>query len=63
MEELDTDILYDNVMNKFVWGGANDPKVNLDYNHIRTLIVVKARLIYARLAKALYCRREKRKGC
>jgi hypothetical protein len=50
---IDTDILYDNVMNKFVWGGANDPKVNLDYNHIRTLIVVKARLIYGRLAKAL----------
>jgi hypothetical protein len=50
---IKTDILYDNVMNKFVWGGANDPKVNLDYNHIRTLIVVKARLIYARLAKAL----------
>jgi tetratricopeptide (TPR) repeat protein len=40
-------------MSKFVWGGANDPKVNLDYNHIRTLIVVKSRLIYARLAKAL----------
>jgi hypothetical protein len=50
---IDTDILYDNVMNKFVWGGANDPKVNLDYHHIRTLIVVKSRLIYARLAKAL----------
>jgi hypothetical protein len=50
---IDTDILYDNVMNKFVWGGANNPKVNLDYNHIRTLIVVKSRLIYARLAKAL----------
>jgi tetratricopeptide (TPR) repeat protein len=40
-------------MNKFVWGGAKDPKVNLDYNHIRTLIVIKARLVYARLAKAL----------
>jgi hypothetical protein len=50
---IDTNILYDNVMNKFIWGGANNPKVNLDYNHIRTLIVVKARLIYARLAKAL----------
>jgi hypothetical protein len=50
---IESDILYDNVFNKFVWGGANDPKVNLDYNHIRTLIVVKARLIYARLAKAL----------
>ncbi len=49
----DASIMYDNVMNKFVWGGANNPRVNLDYNHIRTLIVVKARLIYARLAKAL----------
>ena len=50
---IDTDILYDNIMNKFVWGGANDPKVNLDYNHIRTLIVVRARLNYAKLAKVL----------
>jgi hypothetical protein len=50
---INTDILYDNVINKFVWGGANDSKVNLDYNHIRTLMVVKARLSYARLAKAL----------
>jgi hypothetical protein len=50
---VDTKILYDNVMNKFVWGGANDPDVNLDYHHLRTLIVIKARLIYARLARAL----------
>ena len=50
---IDSDILYDNIMNKFVWGGANDPDVNLDYNHIRTLIVIKSRLNYARLAKAL----------
>jgi len=50
---IDTDILYDNIMNKFAWGGANDPGVNLDYNHIRTLIVVRSRLNYAKLAKAL----------
>jgi hypothetical protein len=50
---IDTDILYENLINRFVWGGANDKKVNIDYNHIRTLIVVKARLNYARLAKAL----------
>jgi len=50
---IDSDILFDNIMNKFVWGGANDPDVNLDYNHVRTLIVIKARLIYVRLAKAL----------
>ena len=50
---IDTDILYDNMMNKFVWGGANDEKVNIDYNHKRTIIVIKARQNYARLAKAL----------
>jgi hypothetical protein len=53
---IDPDILYDNVMNKFVWGGANDRNVNLDYHHIRTLMVVKARLGYARLAKELASR-------
>jgi hypothetical protein len=50
---INTDILYENMMNKFVWGGANVPGVDIDYNHRRTLIVVKARMNYARLAKAL----------
>jgi len=50
---IDTDILYDNMLNKFVWGGANEKGVNIDYNHTRTIIVIKARMNYARLAKAL----------
>jgi hypothetical protein len=50
---IDPDILYNNIMNKFVWGGANNPRVNLDYNHIRTLIVIKSRLNYAKLAMSL----------
>ncbi|HUX96123.1 MAG TPA: DUF2723 domain-containing protein [Bacteroidales bacterium] len=50
---IDTDILYENIINKFVWGGANTPGVNIDYNHKRTIIVVKARMNFARLAKAL----------
>jgi hypothetical protein len=50
---IDTDILYENMFKKFAWGGANDENVNLDYNHRRTLTVVKARLHYARLAKEL----------
>jgi hypothetical protein len=40
-------------MNKFVWGGAKEKGVNIDYNHQRTLMVIKSRLNYARLAKAL----------
>ena len=50
---IDTDILYDNLMNKFTWDGTNKKGVNIDYNHRRTLLVIKARLNYARLAKAL----------
>jgi hypothetical protein len=50
---VDTEIMYNNMMNKFVWGGANDPKVNLDYHHKRTLMVVRSRLNYAKLAEAL----------
>ena len=50
---IDTDILYENMMNRFVWGGASDKNVYLDYNHKRTLTVIKARSNYARLAKAL----------
>ncbi len=50
---IDADILYDNMMNKFVWGGAKEKGVDIDYNHKRTLTVVKARYNYARLARAL----------
>ena len=50
---VDADILYDNMMNKFVWGGAKEKGVDIDYNHKRTLAVVKARYNYARLAKVL----------
>ncbi|MFO7853536.1 MAG: glycosyltransferase family 117 protein [Bacteroidota bacterium] len=50
---IDTDILYDNLMNKFTWGNTNDPDVYLDHYHRHTLLVVRARLNYAKLAKAL----------
>ena len=50
---IDTDILYENMIKKFLWRGANKKSVDLDYNHKRTLMVIKARLNYARLAKAL----------
>lgn len=59
---VDTDLLYDNMMNHFVWGGANDPNVNIDYYHKRTLTVVRARLMYARLAGELAARGDKTKA-
>jgi hypothetical protein len=58
---IDADILYNN-MNKFVWGGANDPKVYIDHFHKRTMLVIRARLNYARLAKALVERGENEKA-
>ena len=45
--------LYNNLMSKFVWGGSKEKGVNIDYNHKRNLLVIKARYIYARLANAL----------
>ncbi len=50
---IDTDILYENMMNRFVWQGAADPDVYIDFYHSRTLTVVRARHNYARLSKAL----------
>ncbi|MFN2335578.1 MAG: DUF2723 domain-containing protein, partial [Bacteroidales bacterium] len=50
---IDTEILYDNMMNRFMWRGAADPDVYIDYYHMRTLTVIRARLNHAKLAKAL----------
>ena len=32
-----SDIMYDNIMNKFKWGGMNDPKVYIDENNMRMM--------------------------
>ena len=50
---IDTDDLYDKMMNKFRWGNMGDPKVYLDENIRRTLQIVKLRSNFGRLASAL----------
>lgn len=50
---IDTDKLYDKLMNKFRWGNMNKPKVYLDENIRRTLHIVKLRNNFGRLAIAL----------
>lgn len=50
---IDTDVLYDNMMNKFRWGNMNKPNVYLDENIRRTLHIVKLRGTFGRLALAL----------
>lgn len=51
---IDSDILYDNMMNKFEWGNIKDPKVNIDYFHDNTIAVMKYRNTFLRLAEQLY---------
>jgi hypothetical protein len=50
---IDTDILYDNLMNNFRYGRMNEPDVYLDYYNIRTLSVIKLRNNFTRLAGEL----------
>ncbi len=48
---IDTRIMYDNMMNRFKWGNANDPDVYLDENNCRMLS--NLRNSFGRLALAL----------
>ncbi len=46
-----TDPMYDNMMNKFVWGNMADPRVYLDQNNLN--MTMNLRFNFARLADAL----------
>jgi hypothetical protein len=48
---VDTDILYENLINKFRWGGVPDPDVYLDENNLRMLS--NFRNNFSRLAEGL----------
>jgi hypothetical protein len=48
---IDPDVMYDNLMHKFTWGNAGDPKVYLDENNRRMFSNFKR--LFAALAKDL----------
>jgi hypothetical protein len=50
---IETDRLYDNLMNKFQYGRMNQPDVYLDDFHVRTLSVIRLRTRFAQLANEL----------
>ena len=50
---IDSDILYDNIMNRFEWGNIKDPGVNIDYFHDNIVAVMKYRNTCLRLAEQL----------
>ena len=49
--EVNVDRMYDNLINKFSWGGLNNPNVYLDETNTR--MIMNFRNNYARLAEAL----------
>lgn len=50
---IDTDILYENVMNRFTWGKVNDPGIFLDDYNKKSIKILQARYLFSRLAEAL----------
>ncbi len=48
---VNTNLMYDNLMNKFKWGNMNDPKVYIDENNMR--MMTNIRNSFNRLAGAL----------
>ena len=57
---VNTDVMYDNLMNKFVWGGLDKEGVNLDENCTR--MASNIRMQMATLAGALINKGEKQKA-
>jgi len=49
--EVNTSVMYDNLMNKFKFGNIKDPGVYIDENNLR--MVMNLRNLYGRLAEAL----------
>ncbi len=50
---IDSDILYDKLMNTFKWGRMNQPDVFIDHNNQRTAMVLRLRNTFNRLAETL----------
>ncbi len=50
---INTEILFDRLMNTYKWGNMNDPDVYLDDFNVRTMSVVRLRNRFVRLADAL----------
>ncbi len=60
--EINTDILYENVMNKFEWGNINDPSYNVDHYVERTVNVMSIRSLFNRLARELIAEKQDAKA-
>ena len=59
---IDTDYMYDNLMNKFKYGNIKDPRVYADHTVNHSFTSTKAKDGFARLADALYAKGDKEKA-
>ncbi len=50
---VETDILYKNLMENFVWGRINEPDIYLDFYTVRTFTFIRFRNTFIRLAEEL----------
>lgn len=50
---IDSDILYNNLMNKFKWGRMNQKDVLIEVYNKRTVLILQIRTVFARLAEKL----------
>ncbi len=57
--EVNSKILYNNVMNKFKWGNIADPRFNVDHYVERTVGVMDVRNVFHRLAAQLMLENKK----
>lgn len=57
---VNTEVMYDNMVNKFKWGGIENPKVYLDENNMRSCITY--RYMFSQLLQALMTEGKKDKA-
>ncbi len=50
---VNTDVMFDNFINKFDWGRINEPDVHLCHYNLRTIRVLRLRQKFSRLANSL----------
>ncbi len=59
---IDSEILYDRLMNRFVWGKMNDPHIFIDENIQKTTEIVQIKNTFFRLAEKLQSEGQKEKA-
>lgn len=60
--EINSDIMYTNLMDKFTWGNIENPDVTIEYNNMRQINILDIRNTFSRLANQLSAENKKEKA-